>query len=341
MAGMDLADVVKTLNEISPLKFAEGWDNVGLLVEPSAPLKVKNIMLTNDLTVEVMKESIEANTDMIVSYHPPIFKSLKRITAKSWKERLVVSALENRIAIYSPHTASDAVQNGVNDWLASGISAEGMTVKPIKCKTQPGSGGILGLKPSVSDSLISLQNHFGSDFKIVNNSAAGTIAFLSGTHNLCHDLHKLGIPSDEVIHIPNSDQTILDAGAGRLCTFQHVITLKVIVEKLKHHLKLKHLRLGLGLGKSLESSVSTIALCAGSGSSVLSGCEADIYITGEMSHHEVLDATQNGISVILCEHSNSERGYLHHLKNVLASHLKGSDMNIIISGTDRDPLDII
>lgn len=47
--------------------------------------------------------------------------------------------------------------------------------------------------------------------------------------------------------------------------------------------------------------VSTIAICAGSGGSVLLGVEADVYFTGEMSHHEVLAAVQSGHNVILCK----------------------------------------
>ena len=54
---------------------------------------------------------------MILSYHPPIFVPLKRLTQSSWKERLVVQCVENRIAVYSPHTSYDAVKGGVNDWL--------------------------------------------------------------------------------------------------------------------------------------------------------------------------------------------------------------------------------
>ena len=50
--------------------------------------------------------------------------------------------------------------------------------------------------------------------------------------------------------------------------------------------------------------VSTIAICAGSGGSMLLGVDADVYFTGEMSHHEVLAAMQSGHNVILCEHSS-------------------------------------
>lgn len=56
--------------------------------------------------------------------------------------------------------------------------------------------------------------------------------------------------------------------------------------------------------------ISTVAICAGSGGSMLLGVEADVYFTGEMSHHEVLAAMQSGHNVILCEHSFPPFRYL-------------------------------
>lgn len=87
-------------------------------------------MLTNDLTESVMKEVLETNTDMIISYHPPIFSAVKRITQNTWKERIVSMCLENRIALYSPHTAWDSVRNGVNDYLANALPIKNS--EPIK-----------------------------------------------------------------------------------------------------------------------------------------------------------------------------------------------------------------
>lgn len=79
-------------------------------------------------------------------------------------------------------------------------------------------------------------------------------------------------------------------------------------------------------------------MCAGSGSSVLNGVQADLFLTGEMSHHEVLDATQSGTHVILCNHSNSERGFLKVFKKELENKLLGGAVNVIVSQIDRDPL---
>lgn len=61
---------------------------------------------------------------------------------------------------------------------------------------------------------------------------------------------------------------------------------------------------------------------------------------GEMSHHDVLDAAAKGISVILCEHSNTERGFLSELRDMLAVHLQ-NEVNIIVSEEDRDPLQVV
>ena len=67
---------------------------------------------------------------------------------------------------------------------------------------------------------------------------------------------------------------------------------------------------------------------------------ADVFLTGEMSHHEVLDITSRGTSVILCEHSNTERGYLTIMKHNLQKAL-GKEIKISISQVDHDPVVIV
>ena len=81
-------------------------------------------------------------------------------------------------------------------------------------------------------------------------------------------------------------------------------------------------------------------ICTYIGATVLRGVTANVFLTGEMSHHEVLDATSRGTSVILCEHSNTERGYLTVMKHKLQQVL-GNDIKISISDVDRDPLVIV
>ena len=85
MKGMQLKNIVARIEQFSPPSLAQSWDNVGLLVEPTVPMNINKIILTNDLTEDVMKECVDKRADMIVSYHPPIFRPLKKLTSSSWK----------------------------------------------------------------------------------------------------------------------------------------------------------------------------------------------------------------------------------------------------------------
>lgn len=65
--------------------------------------------------------------------------------------------------------------------------------------------------------------------------------------------------------------------------------------------------------------------------------DADLYLSGEYRHHHILEALAEGRSVIVCNHSNTERGYLKELKARLEEDL-GKGYEFEISACDHDPL---
>jgi putative NIF3 family GTP cyclohydrolase 1 type 2 len=133
--SMNLSAVVSVLKNFAPLSLAEKWDNVGLLVEPSTggSTPIERILLTNDLTEDVLEEALQKKSQLILSYHPPIFAPMKALTTANAKQRIIVKAIENRIAIYSPHTAFDSVKGGVNDWIADAVLSLGQgTSTPLQ-----------------------------------------------------------------------------------------------------------------------------------------------------------------------------------------------------------------
>ncbi|KAG8739822.1 NGG1 interacting factor [Ceratobasidium sp. 414] len=164
-----------------------------------------------------------------------------------------------------------------------------------------------------------------------------------------------------------------DAGAGRLVTLSDPVSLNTLCQRVKAYCGLERLQVGVSpkLGSFTDSLIRTIALCAGSGGSVLKGAKTDVYLTGEMSHysngfqHEVLAAVAQGTSVILCErlylslfhqshiimltggHSNTERPYLPTLQRKLQEALdqdpefQGEKYEVVISSADKDPLTIL
>ncbi len=84
-------------------------------------------------------------------------------------------------------------------------------------------------------------------------------------------------------------------------------------------------RLGVGMvlaSGEMDSPVQRVAVCAGSGGAMLPGAiaaGADVFVTGELRHHDVLAANAAGIRTLAVLHSVSERFSLE----VMATRLDG------------------
>ena len=99
---------------------------------------------------------------------------------------------------------------------------------------------------------------------------------------------------------------------------------------------------GVALDASL--AVRSAAVCAGSGFDVLARSEAELIVTGEMTHHNALRCAQLGKVVFCVLHSNTERLFLkERLQPLLEQELRASvaDARVLVSEEDRDPFRIV
>ncbi|XP_005111922.1 NIF3-like protein 1 isoform X2 [Aplysia californica] len=354
-----LDTVVAKLKKFAPLSLAGSWDNVGLLVEPSPPKYISKMMLTNDLTTAVVEEAKEKTVDLILSYHPPIFKPLKRLTQSSWKERVLIECAESRIAVFSPHTSYDAVEGGVNDWLLSAFDLKKGSVRPLEVSQTKDCRSHLFEVDVAADRLKEMRDEIlvsclPADSPLTAQKTAFSTVVLRSTGSeqlrlqvACNSSELNAIitaltlcKAPETYRVtPLSQIPRPAAGAGRVAELAEPLSLELLVSRVKTFLGLKHVAVAKAVGEE-DPEVSSVAVCAGSGGSVLGGVPADLLLTGEMSHHEVLDAVHRGSSVILCHHSNTERGFLVPLRDKLSG-LLGSSVDIFISETDRDPLETV
>ncbi|XP_054155202.1 NIF3-like protein 1 isoform X2 [Oppia nitens] len=347
--GLNLSDIISQLQESVPLHLAEKWDNVGLLSQPTQPTKIHNILLTIDLTEKVVEEALKKRVNLIISYHPPIFKPLKSLSPNVWKEKIILTCIENKIAIYSPHTVLDAIKGGINDWLLTAFGSSLSSPIQQSYSDQSGSGHfsncldvLVSEGEDVTQALSGLENviltvksneYGGCDVRVCcDDKTLPKVVDILSQHpvaQLCSRITKLQTPP-----LPGQ-------GMGRFACLDQSLPLYEIVHRIKQHLDLTHVRLAISPKHTRDTKVNTIAVCAGSGASVLRGCKADVWITGEMSHHEVLDAIHYGSSVILCEHTNTERGYLKPWAEQLKDNLGQHNVNIMISDVDKDPLKVV
>lgn len=111
-------DILRILAEQAPLLLQEPYDNAGLIVgQPDQP--VRGVLVSIDVTEEVVQEAIDKGCDLIVSHHPLIFKGLKSLVPVGPVERTVLMAIKSNIAIASAHTNLDNVADGVNGKIAA------------------------------------------------------------------------------------------------------------------------------------------------------------------------------------------------------------------------------
>jgi len=115
-----LKNVCEFLGRFAPHQLAESWDNVGLLVGDPAQ-SIEGIVTCLTITPEVVDEAVEADADLIVTHHPLPFRPLKQITTADTVGKMLLKLIENKIAVYSPHTAFDSCAEGINHQLATGI----------------------------------------------------------------------------------------------------------------------------------------------------------------------------------------------------------------------------
>jgi dinuclear metal center YbgI/SA1388 family protein len=264
---MKLTDVVRTLDELAPLRYAESWDNVGLVVgDPNA--NIQRVLVTVDYSSPVAEEARTRGVQLVVAYHPPIFAAVKRVPHGA----LWADALRRGIALYSPHTALDVALAGTNDFLADacGVAAAGR--RP--------------LRPFASRGPSSEPEGVG--------------------------LGRVGDAAPE--------------------------PLRNVVAKLKSALGLE---LVLVAG-SLDTVVSRVAVAAGAGGELLEDAvreRAELFVTGEVRHHDALSAVGRGVAVIATLHSNSERAAVKAFAARLGARLGG--VEVFSSERDADPFVVV
>jgi len=364
---MKIKDISEQIEKIVPLKLAQDWDNVGLLIG-NVQKNVKNILLTIDVTNDVVAEAKKLKTDLIVSYHPVIWDGLKKITTEA-PSGIVHELIRSGIAVFSIHTALDAATGGVNDGLAEIVGIE--DGKPIGDYVANPAGNNYKLVVFVPvESVAEVSNAvFAAGAGAIGNyshcgfGAEGTGTFLplegakptigkkrklekvleirfetivpaeklDAVVTAMKNAHPYERPAFDIIKLYNSQMKF---GLGRIGRLAKPLRIEEIIDRIKKFTGAK----AIGLIGKEKRLVKTAAVCAGSCGKIVNvviAAKADLYLTGELSHHQALAAQEAGLSCICLSHSVSERFILKKFAKQLQKQL--NSVTIRISRKDADP----
>ncbi|MGB3607129.1 Nif3-like dinuclear metal center hexameric protein [Psychroserpens sp.] len=361
---MIVQDVIDHLETLAPPTYAEDFDNIGLLVG-SKDTKLTGILVTLDTLEAVVDEAIAKNCNLIVSFHPIIFKGLKSLTGKTYVERTVLKAIKNEIAIYAIHTALDNALHGVNSIICDQLGLINKTVlipqkstikklttyvpvanaSALRSQLFKAGAGNLGNYDQCSFNTEGTGTYRGNEH---SNPVLGRkgefheenevqISVTYNTHlesQLLKTLfkhHPYEEVAYEIITLDNYDQHIGMGMVGELKNKQSATSfLKLVKTKMKASC-IKHSEIS-------KPSVKKVAVLGGSGCFAISAAKragADILITADLKYHDFFSA-ENEIILADIGHYESEQ----YTKNYLVDYLskKITNFAVVLSTTTTNPV---
>jgi dinuclear metal center YbgI/SA1388 family protein len=346
---------------------------------PGAELDVSRVLLTIDATPEVLEEAMAARAGCIVAYHPPLFEARRRYARKTEPLLFAAASVPFAVYSphTALDAAKDGVNDwlarcvgeGEIEPLVTARAGSGRELKlvvfvpeehadTLRDALSAAGAGVIGNYTRCSFNLKGEGTFFGDE---ATNPQVGEKGRLERVRELRIEMvcperalpavaralvqhHPYEEPAWEVY--PLAAKPVVGAGRARRISLTTPRPLLELVAELKANLRLPHLRLATSAAHRSGSPIRSASVAAGAGAGAFesSGHSAelrsDLYVTGEMRHHDVLALLARGASVVLCEHSSSERGYLAHFRERL---LKETDsaVSVAIARKDSEPLRVV
>jgi dinuclear metal center YbgI/SA1388 family protein len=362
-------DITGLLNRLYPPQFAEDWDNVGLQVgDPQAP--VEKILVCLDPTRAALDQAAADNFQLVVSHHPLIFRPLKNLTPTDPTGKLIWQAARAGIAVASVHTNLDRARPGLNDWLAETLQLTDSV--PLQFGQGQELFKLVVFVPQthldeVAEVLFTagagqIGNYDRCSFRVSGTgtfrAGDGAKPFLGqpGTTELAAECRlEVLVPAERLARVtqkllkahpyeevaydllPLANRRV-DIGLGRIGRLPQTLPLEVFVEQVKTVLGCQTLR---WVGEP-ERSVAKVALCGGSGASLLAEAirqGADVLVTGDVKYHDAKIAQEQQIGLVDAGHFATEHLMVGRLVATLKQAVaeRNWPLEIIPMNGEQDP----
>lgn len=250
---MKCREIIEKLEILSPPSFAALWDNVGLLVGRREK-EVDSILLALDITDEVIDEAVLKKVDMLISHHPLIFSSVKKINSDDVTGRRILKLIQNDISYYAMHTNFD----------------------------------VMGMADAVAD--------------------------------------EIELKHRQVLDITYEDD-LSKEGFGRIGRLPRIMSLSECAEFVKEKLAVECVKVFGDFDMMLE----TAAISPGSGKSMIEpalSAGMDVLITGDINHHEGMDAVAAGMAIIDAGHFGTEKIFVPYMEEYLSRELENVSISV-------------
>jgi len=340
---MKVKDLLNNLDKIAPLFLQENFDNSGIqFADLDAP--VKKILLSLDVTPEILNEAVENKVNLIISHHPLLFSPLKQITKQ--KNPLLYQVITGQINLLAMHTNYDLAESGLNDYVANLLGIK--KISPLQDSSEKIFKFAVYVPTQYADKVSrsifkagagKIGKYTETSFNI---SGKGTFTPMEGTNpfigkigeketvqeikietvvaerdlesvvQAMKDTHPYEEPAFDIYEL----KTKPSYGIGIFGEIDKEVEISKFSLEVKNRLQARYIR----FIKSNNRKIKRVALCTGAGGSLLeqvSRKNVDLYITGDITYHAALRAKELGLNVLDIEHFDTEKFFGEALYNQL------------------------
>ncbi len=317
---MKIEAIVKHLEQMAPPYLKEEYDNVGLHTG-TLQQETDGVLITLDVDERIVDEAIELNCGLIITHHPLVFGSLKRITGRTMQERCLIKAIRNDIAIYAIHTNIDNAALGLNHALATllGVNNPNVLLPGVNKMSKV----VTFCPPDHSDRVMAAMSaagagHIGNyDMCSFQTEGRGTFRALEGANPYVGELDALhgetelriemitpsaivphvveamkkSHPYEEVAYdvIPLSNPD-LTTGSGAFGEISKPIGEEEFIQMVKEKLNVPVVR----HTEHLARPINRLGVCGGSGAFLIQHAidrKLDVLVTADVKYHQFGEAS--------------------------------------------------
>jgi dinuclear metal center YbgI/SA1388 family protein len=336
---MKVKNLLNNLDKIAPFFLQESFDNSGVQFA-DLDASITKILLSLDVTQGILDEAIENKVNLIITHHPLLFSPLKQITKQ--KNPLLYQVITGQINLMAMHTNYDLAQGGLNDYVANLLGIKKISPLQVSSEKVFKFAVYVPVKHADKVSQAIFKAGAGKIGKYTETSfniaGQGTFKPMEGTNpfigkigeketvqeikietvvserdlesvvQAMKDTHPYEEPAFDIYEL----KTKPSYGIGIFGEIDKEVEISKFSLEVKNRLQARYTR----LIKSNNRKIRKVALCTGSGSSLLeqiNNKDVDLYITGDITYHTALRAKELELNVLDVEHFDTEKFFVEAL----------------------------
>lgn len=362
-------EIIEIVEAFAPSRVSADWDNVGLQVG-SEDADVERILISLDVTKEVIQEAKSKGANLIVAHHPVTSGKINNITSGSFDGSRLWMAANQEINIFAAHTNLDVCPGGVSDVLAEKLGLEDVEVlhsdegkeqyKLVCFVPLSHIGEVTEAIAGAGGGLIGDYSHcfFRVSGKGTFKPGKSSEPFL-GTAGSINEVDEIRLetvvsadrlqdvltqmveahPYEEVTYdIYNLYDARPSTGWGRIGNLKELLSLGACIEMWQRSLETESIR----VSGDLLNKVQRIAVCGGSGGDLIGVAQqrgAEVYVTGDVKYHDAQLADFLGLVIVDAGHYFTERPIVVRLASLIEEKLtdRHATAAVLISEVNTNP----